>query len=147
MQKLLRKNVRSIILTSGTLAPLKPLITELAIPINIRLENPHIIDASQVCVKIISHGPDKEPLLSNYKNRDNPKYMSSMGRTVMSIVQVVPDGVLVFFPSYTMLLKCKEAWQVNATNIFFILNEKFVKLTYYRNWDCGIKFRGIKQFS
>lgn len=69
MQHLLGKNVRSIILTSGTLAPLKPLIAELGIPISVRLENPHIIKASQICVKVVPMGPDKEPLISNYENR------------------------------------------------------------------------------
>lgn len=69
MQHLLGKNVRSIILTSGTLAPLKPLISELDIPIAVNLENPHIVDSSQVCVKIISHGSDREQLNSNYENR------------------------------------------------------------------------------
>ena len=69
MEQLLNKNVRSIILTSGTLAPLKPLIAELAIPIKQTLENPHIVGKSQVCVKIVSYGPDKELLISNYQNR------------------------------------------------------------------------------
>lgn len=69
MQQLLGKNVRSVILTSGTLAPLKPLISELGIPINVRLENPHIVTSAQVCVKIVGSGPDKEQLLSNYENR------------------------------------------------------------------------------
>lgn len=69
MQHLLGRNVRSIILTSGTLAPLKPLITELDIPIAVRLENPHIVNKSQVCVKIIGQGSDKETLNSNFQNR------------------------------------------------------------------------------
>jgi regulator of telomere elongation helicase 1 len=46
MISLMDKNVRSIILTSGTLAPLKPLISELGIPIKKFLENPHIINQS-----------------------------------------------------------------------------------------------------
>lgn len=69
MQHLLGKNVRSIILTSGTLAPLKPLISELDIPVAVKLENPHIVNNSQVCVKILSNGPDREQLTSNYENR------------------------------------------------------------------------------
>lgn len=69
MQHLLGRNVRSIILTSGTLAPLKPLISELDIPISVRLENPHIIGDEQVCVKIIGQGSDKEVLNSNFQNR------------------------------------------------------------------------------
>lgn len=69
MQHLLGKNIRSIILTSGTLAPLKPLIAELGIPIDFRLENPHIVSGSQVLVKIIGQGSDKETLNSNFQNR------------------------------------------------------------------------------
>ncbi|XP_058443866.1 regulator of telomere elongation helicase 1 homolog [Malaya genurostris] len=111
MRQLLGKNARSIILTSGTLAPLKPLISELDIPIAVRLENPHIIDGSQVCVKIVGQGPDKESLNSSYSNRDNPKYVQSLGRTILSFCPIIPGGLLVFFPSYPLLHKCQEAWQ------------------------------------
>nr|XP_029707927.1 regulator of telomere elongation helicase 1 homolog [Aedes albopictus] len=111
MRQLLGRNARSIILTSGTLAPLKPLISELDIPIAVRLENPHIIDGSQVCVKIVGQGPDKEMLNSSYSNRDNPKYISSLGRTILSFCPIIPGGLLVFFPSYPLLNKCQEAWQ------------------------------------
>lgn len=69
MEHLTGNNVRCIILTSGTLAPLTPLISELDIPIDIKLENPHIVDKSQVCVKVITKGPDKVVLNSNYQNR------------------------------------------------------------------------------
>lgn len=111
MRQLLGRNARSIILTSGTLAPLKPLISELDIPIAVKLENPHIIDGSQVCVKIVGQGPDKESLNSSYGNRDNPKYISSLGRTILSFCPIIPGGLLVFFPSYPLLNKCQEAWQ------------------------------------
>lgn len=114
MQQLLGKNTRSVILTSGTLAPLKPLITELAIPIAVRLENPHIVTKAQVCVKVVTHGPDKEQLLSNYENRSNPKYLSSLGRTVLAFCPVVPHGLLIFFTSYFMLNKCRDTWQANG---------------------------------
>lgn len=114
MKQLLEQNVRSIILTSGTLAPLKPLISELGIPIGVQLENPHIVKSNQICVKIISQGPDAVPLNSNYQNRDNPKYISSLGRTILSFTRVVPDGLLVFFPSYPIMNKCQEMWQAEG---------------------------------
>lgn len=69
MEQLLNASVRSIILTSGTLAPLKPFIAELSLPVYQELENPHIISSSQVFVRIIGNGPDREPLISNYQNR------------------------------------------------------------------------------
>lgn len=111
MKQLLDQNVRSIILTSGTLAPLTPLISELGIPIGVQLENPHIVKSNQICVKIIGQGPDGTPLNSNYQNRDNPKYISSLGRTILSFSRVIPDGLLVFFPSYPIMAKCQEMWQ------------------------------------
>ncbi|XP_055628054.1 regulator of telomere elongation helicase 1 homolog [Toxorhynchites rutilus septentrionalis] len=111
MRQLLGANARSIILTSGTLAPLKPLISELDIPIAVKLENPHIIDGSQVCVKIVGQGPDKESLNSSYMNRDNQNYIQSLGRTVLAFAPVIPGGLLVFFPSYPLLHKCQESWQ------------------------------------
>ncbi|XP_038215340.1 regulator of telomere elongation helicase 1 homolog [Zerene cesonia] len=114
MKQLLDQNVRSIILTSGTLAPLKPLISELGIPIGVQLENPHIVKSNQICVKIVSHGPDSVQLNSNYQNRDNPKYISSLGRTILSFSRVVPDGLLVFFPSYPIMTKCQEMWQAEG---------------------------------
>lgn len=114
MKQLLDQNVRSIILTSGTLAPLKPLKSELGIPIGVQLENPHIVKSNQICVKIVGQGPDGTQLNSNYQNRDNPKYICSLGRTILSFSRVVPDGLLVFFPSYPIMAKCQEMWQAEG---------------------------------
>lgn len=65
----LRQGIKCVILTSGTLAPLRPLISELEIKIDVRLENPHIVGKDQVCIKIIPNGPDNEPLNCSYRNR------------------------------------------------------------------------------
>lgn len=69
MNMFMGSGLRSLILTSGTLAPLKPLISELELKVDIKLENPHIITSEQVCVKIVPAGPDKEPLNCSYSNR------------------------------------------------------------------------------
>uniref|UniRef100_A0A1B0D175 Regulator of telomere elongation helicase 1 homolog n=1 Tax=Phlebotomus papatasi TaxID=29031 RepID=A0A1B0D175_PHLPP len=105
------RGVRNVIITSGTLAPMKPLISEMGIDMPIQLENPHIVSTEQVCVKVVSQGSDKEPLISNYNNRDNPKYITSLGRTILSFAPVIPGGVLIFFPSYGLMSKCQSAWQ------------------------------------
>jgi hypothetical protein len=46
--------------------------------------------------------------------RNDPQYISSLGMTVLNVCRVVPHGVLVFFPSYTVLYKCKEEWQLSG---------------------------------
>lgn len=115
MGMLLRKGAKSIILTSGTLAPLPPLISELDLNIKITLENPHIVKENQVCVKVLPQGPDGEPLNCSYQNRDNPKYIYSLGRSILSLSIIIPGGLLVFFSSYPIMQKCQEQWQKDGT--------------------------------
>ena len=45
---MIEEGVRSVILTSGTLAPLNSFAAELQVPFPITLENPHIIGSNQV---------------------------------------------------------------------------------------------------
>ena len=48
MQALSRHKIRSFLLTSGTLSPLSSFAAELQLNFPITLENPHVIEASQV---------------------------------------------------------------------------------------------------
>ncbi|KDR13998.1 Regulator of telomere elongation helicase 1-like protein [Zootermopsis nevadensis] len=111
MKQLLENNLHCVILTSGTLSPLPSLMSELGIPIPVTLENPHVIGSGQVFVSVISTGPDGCALNSSYNTRNDPQYISSLGMTVLNVCRVVPHGILVFFPSYPVLYKCKEEWQ------------------------------------
>lgn len=111
MANLVNRRIHSIILTSGTLTPLMPLISELGLNVDFKLENPHVIKPSQVLAKIISHGPDGTPLIANFENRENPKYIHSLGLTIRTVANYTPNGLLVFFPSYTLMNKTQEVWQ------------------------------------
>ena len=62
----------------------------------------------------VSRGPDGTPLSSSYQNRSNERYLTSLGQTIANLGRLVPDGLLVFFPSYSMLRACHEAWQMNG---------------------------------
>lgn len=121
MANLVNRNVHSIILTSGTLTPLRPLISELALDAGYLLENPHIVSKSQVMAKIISQGPDGTVLNGAYSNRNSPKYMSSLGMTIKTIANFTPSGLLVFFPSYSFMNQCQVAWE--QTGLWRSINE------------------------
>lgn len=69
MQQLLDQGVRSVILTSGTLSPLKPFISEIGIDIEVQLENPHIVTQKQICVGVLSTGCDGFTLNSSFNTR------------------------------------------------------------------------------
>lgn len=35
----------------------------------------------------------------------------SLGRTISALCPVIPGGLLIFFPSYFIMNKCKATWQ------------------------------------
>ena len=103
--------VRSFLFTSGTLSPLDTFASEFQLSFPIRLENAHIIPPHHILLSVIERGPAGHPLLSSYSNRSNAAYVSDLGAAVVNVCRVVPDGVLVFFPSYFALEGCRDEWE------------------------------------
>ena len=56
-------------------------------------------------------GPAGKALNSSYANRDSPAYKEDLGNAIVNFARMVPDGMLVFFPSYVVLRGCIEAWK------------------------------------
>jgi regulator of telomere elongation helicase 1 len=102
---------RCLILTSGTLAPLASLEAELRLPFPVTLENPHVIDDEQVLVAVVERGPAGTPLNASFATRADPAYMADLGNALVNMARVVPDGLLVFFPSYQSMAACLDFWQ------------------------------------
>ncbi|QDZ22420.1 DNA repair helicase [Chloropicon primus] len=111
MRELQNLGVESIIVTSGTLAPLASFSHELQLPFKESIENPHVIDPSQVWLGIVPVGPSNVRLNSSYKTRDLRDYKNDLGNAIANFSRVIPDGLLVFFPSFVVMNKCVEAWQ------------------------------------
>uniref|UniRef100_A0A7M4EFT5 Regulator of telomere elongation helicase 1 n=1 Tax=Crocodylus porosus TaxID=8502 RepID=A0A7M4EFT5_CROPO len=101
MHELARQGVRTIILT----------IPFSWAPFPVCLENPHVIDKHQIWVGIIPKGPDGAVLSSSYDKRFSEEYLSSLGKTIGNLVRVIPDGLLVFFPSYPVMDKSLVHWR------------------------------------
>ncbi|XP_060086573.1 regulator of telomere elongation helicase 1 [Heteronotia binoei] len=111
MQELVRQGVRTIILTSGTLSPVSSFSLEMRIPFPVCLENPHVIDKHQIWVGVIPKGPNGGLLSSTYEKRFTEECLSSLARTIGNLVRIIPNGLLVFFPSYPVLDKSLEYWR------------------------------------
>lgn len=111
MSDFMSLGVRSLILTSGTLSPMKSFSSELGIDFAVTLENGHVIGSRQVMGSIISAGPDGVALSSSFRSRDSDEYKLSLARTMVRIVRSVPDGILVFFPSYNAMSSMLEFWR------------------------------------
>ena len=110
MHELASLNVRSILVTSGTLSPLPSYSLELGLPFPHTLENSHIIGNDQISVRVLGKGVSGKVLSSTYNRRDNLEYILELGNTIISLSRVIPGGILIFFPSYGLMETCIEKW-------------------------------------
>ncbi|WIA10207.1 hypothetical protein OEZ85_010410 [Tetradesmus obliquus] len=106
---------RSVLLTSGTLSPLDSFSGELGLNFHIKLEAPHVVDMhKQVMARVVSHGPDGRLLNATFREADKLEYQDSLGQLALAVAGTVPDGVLLFLPSYSLMDKLRERWKVTG---------------------------------
>lgn len=106
------QQARSVILTSGTLSPMDSFAGELGTDFPIRLEANHVVNMrKQVFAGAIMHGPGGVDLSSTYNNQQAFQYQDSMGHLLLQYAQVIPGGILMFFPSYTLMDKLETRWR------------------------------------
>lgn len=83
----------------------------------VKLEAPHVVDVrKQVWAGAISNGADGTVLQATFKHADTAAFQDSVGASVVAVCKVVPDGVLMFLPSYSMLDRLTTRWKVCAAS-------------------------------
>ncbi|XP_062815319.1 Fanconi anemia group J protein isoform X1 [Anolis carolinensis] len=103
-------NVRSIVLTSGTLSPMDSFSSELGVKFSIQLEANHVIHNSQVWVGTIGAGPKGRTLRATFQHTETFEFQDEVGELLLSVCQTISRGVLCFLSSYKMLDKLKDRW-------------------------------------
>ncbi|KAG2176311.1 hypothetical protein INT43_005545 [Umbelopsis isabellina] len=127
MKELIDGQVRCVILASGTLSPLSSFASEMLLEFPIRLENSHVITAEQAFIGVVPKGPTGTTLNSTYAQRNRPEYKMELGNIIANFSKVVPEGLLVFFPSYSAMTDCIYAWKSTSQkskSIWDRLNEQ-----------------------
>ncbi|XP_048644152.1 Fanconi anemia group J protein isoform X2 [Marmota marmota marmota] len=102
--------VRTIVLTSGTLSPMKSFSSELGVTFAIQLEANHVINNSQVWVGTIGSGPKGRNLCATFQHTETFEFQDEAGALLLSVCQTVSHGILCFLPSYKLLEKLRERW-------------------------------------
>lgn len=118
MRELSFLKVRSILITSGTLAPLPSFSMELGLDFPVQLENDHVIQSDQIFVRVVGKGVSGKELSSKFGRRDDPEYVAELGNTLASLCRNIPGGVLVFFASYSAMQTAVERWGGPASERF-----------------------------
>ena len=112
---------RNLLITSGTLTPIDSYTNELGIPFHTILQGPHFISSSQICASICNVSGCGTRLNGNYQNRSNADYQMGIGTCIVNLCRIIPDGILVFFPSYSFMQQLLESWQSRNCEIWSTL--------------------------
>uniref|UniRef100_A0A0N5CD99 Helicase ATP-binding domain-containing protein n=1 Tax=Strongyloides papillosus TaxID=174720 RepID=A0A0N5CD99_STREA len=122
MRYIQSRGVHSIIVTSGTLSPLNQYINSIGIDFPVTLENEHAANYSQVISGAIKHSSNGEPLIGTFRNRENKNYLHELGGIVYESSKIIPQGMLVFFPSYSQMYSILQEWKdrrlKNGSNVW-----------------------------
>lgn len=109
--------LHSLMLMSGTLAPVGTTVSELGPTFNKRalpaLAAGHVVPRSAlrlVSVAQVSSAAGSR-LECNFRAWKRQPFQLSVGEALLEVVKAIPAGVLVFFPSYELLERCLQAWQ------------------------------------
>ncbi|KAK0113884.1 ATP-dependent DNA helicase chl1 [Cadophora gregata f. sp. sojae] len=107
---------RAVILAGGTMSPMSDYTSHLfpyLPPSRITtLSCGHVIPKENLLAWNLSQGPTGQTFDFTFKNRANYEMIDDLGRALLNICSVVPDGVVVFFPSYTSLASIISCWEV-----------------------------------
>ena len=110
--QVIKQNILSTIITSGTLSPIESLESELKVEFKIKLENSHVIDMQQIKFSVISNSPNNQNLIYKFdaKNKNNLNMIKDLGITILNLIKKVPGGILIFFTSYSFMQNCVNIW-------------------------------------
>lgn len=109
-------SARAVILAGGTMSPFQDYKDQLFPTLDstkvTSLSCGHVIPSENLCVwTLASSHPGSPPFEFSFKQRGNREMMNQLGLSILNVCNIVPDGVVVFFPSYSYLDEIIKVWQ------------------------------------
>ncbi|KAM0466798.1 hypothetical protein ACHAPV_000307 [Trichoderma viride] len=109
-------SARAVILAGGTMSPFQDYKDQLFPTLDstkvTSLSCGHVIPRENLCVwTLASSHPGSPPFEFSFKQRGNRDMMNQLGLSILNVCNIVPDGVVVFFPSYSYLEEIVKVWQ------------------------------------
>ncbi|KAI3371375.1 hypothetical protein L3Q82_023967, partial [Scortum barcoo] len=115
------KECRAVIIAGGTMQPVSDFKQELLFSAGVGEERitefscGHVIPPENILPLILCSGPSGQELDFTFQNRDSPRMMDETGRILSNICNVVPGGVVCFFPSYEYSKRIISHWEASGT--------------------------------
>ena len=76
----------------------------------------HIVPKENLIALPVAEGPGGVDFDFTYDKRTSPTMIAALGNCLMHLADVIPDGLVVFFPSYAYLEQVVVRWQTKNSN-------------------------------
>ncbi|KAG0228422.1 DEAD H (Asp-Glu-Ala-Asp His) box helicase 11, partial [Actinomortierella wolfii] len=132
------EEARSVILAGGTMEPVSDLLSHLFPYLKEKVEVPqdriantgslsgqglafprihrfscgHVIPKDNLLVLVTECSSSGMPLELNFANRNQDQVMDAVGQSLVNLLGMIPDGVVVFFVSYSYMNQVIARWKV-----------------------------------
>uniref|UniRef100_A0A913HJ00 Helicase ATP-binding domain-containing protein n=1 Tax=Strongyloides stercoralis TaxID=6248 RepID=A0A913HJ00_STRER len=143
--KNLVKESKALILIGGTMKPIDQLLDSFERVCSLPKESittfscDHIVNKNQLIAMVSDTSPNGTPLHFVYEERNNILMFKGLIDSIIEIASIIPNGIVVFFPSYTyleifkgilekekksfeVLLKLKDIFYESKINVSLVLN-------------------------
>lgn len=109
-------SARAVVLAGGTMSPFDDfkdhLFPSLGTDKVTTLSCGHVIPPENLCVwTLATSRPGMAPFEFSYQRRGDSEMITQLGLAILNLCSLVPDGVVVFFPSYGYLDEVVAVWE------------------------------------
>jgi chromosome transmission fidelity protein 1 len=109
------EQARAVILAGGTMSPMSDYAEHLFsyLPAG-KLQTytfGHVIPQENMLAQPVARGPSNIEFDFTFGKRGSESIIIELGSTILRVVKTVPDGVVVFFPSYDYLSQVLKVWK------------------------------------
>ncbi|NXG40911.1 DDX11 helicase, partial [Psilopogon haemacephalus] len=108
---------RAVIIAGGTMQPVSDFREQLLSSAGVdparvvEFSCGHVIPPENILPIVLCSGPSNQQLEFTYQTRDRPQMMDEIGRILCNLCNVVPGGVVCFFPSYDYEKQVFAHWE------------------------------------
>ncbi|XP_056334516.1 ATP-dependent DNA helicase DDX11 [Danio aesculapii] len=119
---------RAVIIAGGTMQPVADFKEQLLFSAGVTEERilefscGHVIPPENILPIVLCAGPSGQQLEFTFQTRDSPQMMEETGRVLSNLCNIVPGGVVCFFPSYEYEKRILGHWE--STGILQRLQSK-----------------------
>ncbi|KYQ51038.1 putative ATP-dependent RNA helicase DDX11 [Trachymyrmex zeteki] len=100
------RDARSVVLAGGTMEPISEFVDQLFLMAGATSDRimtfscDHVIPKENIISNVVTRGPTGIEFEFNFHNRQDTRLLDELGRALLNLCNVVPAGIVVFFPSY-----------------------------------------------